>query len=80
MAPGPVAAGGTCNVIGRIGSAAAGFSKFQGGFALIAVAFSLFVLLVCFTAGAGVGGSGFLLVVGLCGFWHLFTNRTGVVR
>ena len=80
MAPGPVAAGGTCNVIGRIGSAAAGFSKFQGRFALIAVTYSLFMLLVCFIAGAGVGGSGFLVVVGLRGFWHLFTNRTGVVR
>jgi len=80
MAPGPVTAGGTCNVIGRIGSAAAGFSKFQGRFALIAVTYSLFMLLVCFTAGTGVRGSGFLLVVGLRGFWHLFTNRTVVVR
>jgi len=80
MAPGPVAAGGTCNVIGCIGSTAAGFSKFQGGFALIAVTLSLFMLLVGFTAGTGVEGSGFLLVVGLRGFWHLFTNRTDVVR
>ena len=80
MAPGPVAAGGTCTVIGRIGSATAGFSKFQGRFALIAVTLSLFMVLVCFTAGTGVEGSGFLLVVGLRGFWHLFTNRTDVVR
>ena len=67
--------------VGRIpGSAAAGFSKFQGGFALIAVAYSLFMLLVGFTAGAGVRGSGFLFVVGLRGFWHVFTNRTMDVR
>lgn len=80
MAPGPVAAGGTCMLIGRIGSAAAGFSKFQGRFALLAVTFPLFVLLVGLTAGAGVKGRGFLLVVGFCGLWHWFTNRTGVVR
>jgi len=80
MAPGPVTAGGTCRFIGRVSSTAAGLSKFQGGFALIAVTLSLFVLLMYFTAGAGVEGCGFFLVVGLRGFWHLFTNRTDVVR
>ena len=80
MAPGPVTAGGTCRGIGRIGSAAAGLSKFQGGLAGIPVARAIGGFLVLLTAGAGVEGRGFFLVVGLRGFWHLFTNRTDVVR
>ena len=75
--------------VGRIpGSAAAGFSKFQGGFALIAVAYSLFMLLVGFTTDAGMQGGRFVRIRGfldipgrrLCIFWHVFTNRTMDVR
>ena len=88
MAPWPMAAGVTCNRISLAGSAAAGLSEFLGRRAFIPVAFALFVLLVCFTAGAGMQGSsigrvvGFFCIAGcgFCLFWHLFTNRTGAVR
>jgi hypothetical protein len=60
MASRPVAAGCTCNVIGRVGPAAAGLSKFKGRFTLLLVALTLFMLLVCFTTGAGMQGRGFL--------------------
>jgi hypothetical protein len=88
MAPGPVAAAGTCNFTGLTGGAATGIGEFQFGRAGIPVAGRTRNFLVLFTAGAGVQGCGFVLVVGFLGifvfwlgiFWHSFTNRTVAVR
>jgi hypothetical protein len=88
LAPGPVTAAVTCNFRRLTGSAAAGISEFQGGRAGIPVAGGTRNVLVLLTAGAGVQGGGFVLVIGFygiirrwfCIFRHSFTNRTGVVR
>jgi hypothetical protein len=88
LAPGSVTAAVTCLFGGLAGSAAAGISEFQGGRAGIPVAGGTRNVLVLLTAGAGVQGGGFVLVIGFhgiigrwfCIFRHSFTNRTGVVR
>jgi hypothetical protein len=88
MAPGPVTAAGTCRFAGLAGSAAAGITELQGGRAGIPVAGGTRNFFVLLTAGAGMQGGGFVLVFGffgvigcgLCAFWHVFTNRTDVVR
>jgi hypothetical protein len=70
MAPGPVAAAGTCNFSGLAGSTAAGIAEFQVRRAGIPVAYALFMMLVNFTTCAGVcgavciGGCSWLVLVG----------------
>lgn len=88
MAPGPVAAAGTCNFTDLAGSAATGITEFQVRRTGILVAGGTRNFLMLLAAGAGVQGGGFVLVVGffgiiglgLCIFWHVFTNRTVIVR
>ena len=88
MAPGPVTAAVTCFFRGLAGSAATGIAEFLRGRAFLPVAGGTRNFFVLLAAGAGVQGGGFVLVSGfhgiagcwLCSFWHLFTNRTGVVR
>jgi hypothetical protein len=74
MAAGAVTAAIACFLCSLAGSTAAGVSKFQVGRAGIPVAGRTRDFFVRFTAGAGVQGSIFFLFVGLCGFWHSFTN------
>lgn len=86
LASRPVAAAGTCSFCSRAGSAATGIAEFQIGRAGIPVAGGTREFLVLFSAGAGVQWSGFLFMAGFCGiiglclFWHLFTNRTVTAR
>ena len=83
-----MAAAGTGLFCGFAGSAAAGVAEFLGGRAFLPVAYALFMVLVGFTACAGVEGRGFLFSAGLYGiagygmgiFGHVFTNRTVAVR
>jgi hypothetical protein len=87
MAPGPVTATVLCNFRCLAGCAAAGIAKFLRGRAFLPVAGGTRKVFVLLSAGAGVQGGGFVLFIGfhgiagcwLCTFWHLFTNRTGVV-
>jgi len=79
-----VAATVACFLCSFAGSATAGIAEFLGGRAFFPVAHAIFMVLVGFTAGAGVQGGGFVLVTGfsgimgcgLCIFWHVFTNST----
>jgi hypothetical protein len=67
MAPGTVAAAGTCNFSGLAGCAAAGVAEFQVRCAFLPVAGGTRKFFVLLTAGAGVQGGGFVLVVGFLG-------------
>jgi|GEM_PF-1348052 len=86
MAPGPVAAAVTRLPGSFAGSAATGIAEFFGRRAGVAVAHRTRNVLVLLAAGAGMQGGGFLFargfsgIVGLCIFWHSFTNRTVAVR
>jgi len=64
LAPGPVAAAGTCNFTGLTGGAATGIAEFQVRCAGIPVAGGTRNFLMLLAAGAGVKVGGFGLVVG----------------
>jgi hypothetical protein len=88
LASRPMAAAVTRNFRGLAGCTATGIAEFQGGRAGIPVAGGTREILVLLAAGAGVQGSGFVLLIGFHGiigfgfriFKHSFTNRTVAVR
>jgi len=80
MAPGAMAAPAASSFSGFAGSATAGIPKFQVRRASIPMAGGVRNFLVLFTAGTGVHSGGFFCIAGLSVFWHLFTNRTVIVR